>query len=134
PDDELVHTLNAIGWATGALLLSGLALSLLLSFVVTRRTLAGVEEVAEAARQVAKGDLELKVPVRSNDEVGELATAFNQMIRDLSSAREELVRAERVAAWREIAQRIAHEIKNPLTPIQMAVETLQRAQKKADAK
>jgi nitrogen fixation/metabolism regulation signal transduction histidine kinase len=55
------------------------------------------------------------------------------MIRELSSAREELVRAERVAAWREIAQRIAHEIKNPLTPIQMAVETLQRAQKKADA-
>jgi nitrogen fixation/metabolism regulation signal transduction histidine kinase len=49
------------------------------------------------------------------------------MIGDLTGAREALVRAERVAAWREIAQRIAHEIKNPLTPIQMAIETLKRA-------
>ena len=53
------------------------------------------------------------------------------MTRDLASARDELVRAERVAAWREIAQRIAHEIKNPLTPIQMAIETLQRAHRKS---
>jgi signal transduction histidine kinase len=134
PDDELVRTLGYIGWATGALGLSGLAMSLLLSFVLTRRTLRGMEEVADAARLVAKGDLDLKVPVRSNDEAGELAAVFNQMIRDLGTAREELLRAERVAAWREIAQRIAHEIKNPLTPIQMAVETLQRAQKKADPK
>jgi signal transduction histidine kinase len=134
PDDELARTLAYISWGTGALGLSALALSLLLSFVVTRRTLRGVEDVAEAARQVAKGRLDLEVGVHSRDEVGELAAAFNQMIRDLSSAREELVRAERVAAWREIAQRIAHEIKNPLTPIQMAVETLQRAQKKADQK
>jgi nitrogen fixation/metabolism regulation signal transduction histidine kinase len=52
------------------------------------------------------------------------------MTRDVRAAREELARAERVAAWREIAQRIAHEIKNPLTPIQMAIETLKRAQPK----
>src|SRR5206468_1023944 len=71
------------------------------------------------------------VPVRTRDEVGELAATFNSMIRDLGTARDELVRAERVAAWREIAQRIAHEIKNPLTPIQMAIETLQRAHKKS---
>jgi nitrogen fixation/metabolism regulation signal transduction histidine kinase len=70
------------------------------------------------------------VPVRTRDEVGELASTFNAMTRDLAGARDELVRAERVAAWREIAQRIAHEIKNPLTPIQMAIETLQRAHKK----
>jgi signal transduction histidine kinase len=134
PDDELAQTLAFIGWATGGLLLAMMALSLLIGFIVSRRTLHGVEQVAGAARRLSKGDLDVHVDVRSKDEVGELATAFNQMIRDLSSAREELVRAERVAAWREIAQRIAHEIKNPLTPIQMAVETLQRAQKKADGK
>jgi signal transduction histidine kinase len=134
PDDELALTLQYIGWATAALLLSMMLISMLIAFIVSRRTLHGVEEVADAARRLAKGDLDVNVQVRSKDEVGDLATAFNQMIRDLSSAREELVRAERVAAWREIAQRIAHEIKNPLTPIQMAVETLQRVQKKADAK
>jgi signal transduction histidine kinase len=134
PDDELARTLSYISWATGALGLGGVALSLLLSFLLARRTSRGVEEVAEAARQVARGKLDASVPVHSRDEVGQLADAFNQMVRDLSTARDELVRAERVAAWKEIAQRIAHEIKNPLTPIQMSVETLQRAQKKGDAK
>jgi signal transduction histidine kinase len=134
PDDELARTLSNISLATGALLLSGVSLSLLLSFVLARRTSRGVEEVADAARLVAKGQLDVEVPVHSKDEVGQLAATFNQMLADLSTARDELVRAERLAAWREIAQRIAHEIKNPLTPIQMAVETLQRAQKKGDQK
>ena len=134
PDDELARTLSYIAWATGALGLGGVALSLLVSFVLARRTSRGVAEVAEAARQVARGRPDVHVPVRSNDEVGQLAGAFNQMVHDLSTARDELVRAERLAAWREIAQRIAHEIKNPLTPIQMSVETLQRAQKKGDQK
>ena len=80
-----------------------------------------------------RGSLDASVPVRTRDEVGELAATFNDMIRDLAGARDELVRAERVAAWREIAQRIAHEIKNPLTPIQMAIETLQRAHQQGRA-
>jgi signal transduction histidine kinase len=134
PDEELARTLSYIAWATGALGLGGLLLSFMLGWFVLRRTVGGVEEVALAAGEVAKGRLDVQVPVRSKDEVGSLATAFNQMIHDLSAARDELVRAERVAAWREIAQRIAHEIKNPLTPIQMAVETLQRAQQKGNQK
>src|SRR6185369_6444511 len=75
--------------------------------------------------------LDAVVPVRGSGETADLARTFNAMTRDLKTAREELVRAERVAAWREIAQRIAHEIKNPLTPIQMAIETLQRAHRRS---
>ena len=89
-----------------------------------------MRELADGADAVARGSLDATVPVRTRDEVGELAATFNAMTRDLSIARDELVLAERVAAWREIARRIAHEIKNPLTPIQMAIETLQRAHKK----
>ena len=98
---------------------------------VARRTARDLDLLVEGSVAAARGDLDYRVPVRTRDEVGELAATFNSMTRDLAGAREELVRAERVAAWREIAQRIAHEIKNPLTPIQMAIETLQRAHKKS---
>src|SRR6185436_7395159 len=94
--------------------------------LVARRIARPLGELADGARRVAAGDLGGAVAVRTGDEVSELAQTFNAMVHDLGEARERLVHAERVAAWREIARRIAHEIKNPLTPIQMAVETLQR--------
>jgi len=70
------------------------------------------------------------VPVRSQDEVGAVASAFNFMMEDLKTAKERLVIAERIAAWQEIARRLAHEIKNPLTPIQMAMDTLRKTWRK----
>jgi len=85
-----------------------------------------VRRVAEAARRVAGGDLEGSVPVTSADEVGDLARAFNAMTAELRTSRERVVQAERVAAWREMARRLAHELKNPLFPIQLSIETLRR--------
>jgi signal transduction histidine kinase len=131
PDAELRRTLELISLLAGGLAAGGVILALLLGAMVARRWSVPLGELAEGARAVARGDLAVKVPVRGRDEIGQLGGAFNAMIRDLTTAREELVRAERVAAWKEIAQRIAHEIKNPLTPIQMAIETLQRAHEKS---
>jgi two-component system nitrogen regulation sensor histidine kinase NtrY len=130
-DADLTAALTGISWAAAALAVTGMLLALLVGAVVARRISGPLRELADGARAVARGSLDASVPVRTRDEVGELASTFNAMTRDLSGAREELVRAERVAAWREIAQRIAHEIKNPLTPIQMAIETLQRAHRKS---
>jgi signal transduction histidine kinase len=129
-DDDLASSLELISWFTGAFIVGALLLALLVGAGLARRISGPLRELAEGARAVSRGTLDATVPVRTRDEVGELAATFNTMTHDLVMAREELVRAERVAAWREIAQRIAHEIKNPLTPIQMAIETLQRAQKK----
>jgi nitrogen fixation/metabolism regulation signal transduction histidine kinase len=67
------------------------------------------------------------VAVRGGNEIGQLARAFNQMTQQLREQRERLIQAERVAAWREIARRLAHELKNPLFPLQTTVENLQRA-------
>jgi nitrogen fixation/metabolism regulation signal transduction histidine kinase len=67
------------------------------------------------------------VAVSSSDELGELAESFNRMTRELLAQREHLVQAERVAAWRELARRLAHELKNPLFPLQLTVENLLRA-------
>ncbi len=68
--------------------------------------------------------------MRSNDEISAVASAFNFMMEDLRTSKERLVIAERIAAWQEIARRLAHEIKNPLTPIQMAMDTLRKTWKK----
>jgi nitrogen fixation/metabolism regulation signal transduction histidine kinase len=78
---------------------------------------------------VARGNWDARVEIDSRDEIGELAGAFNQMVRELSEQRERLVQAERVAAWRELARRLAHELKNPLFPLQITVENLERAKR-----
>jgi nitrogen fixation/metabolism regulation signal transduction histidine kinase len=70
--------------------------------------------------------------VASRDELGELAEAFNRMTGELRTQRDHLVQAERVAAWRELARRLAHELKNPLFPLQVTVENLVRARGMAE--
>jgi nitrogen fixation/metabolism regulation signal transduction histidine kinase len=71
------------------------------------------------------------VPVTSSDEIGELAEAFNRMTRELLEHKQRLVQTERVAAWRELARRLAHELKNPLFPLQLTVENLARARQQS---
>jgi nitrogen fixation/metabolism regulation signal transduction histidine kinase len=80
---------------------------------------------------MAAGDWDARVEVGSSGEIGELATAFNRMTAELVDQRERLVQAERVAAWRDIGRRLAHELKNPLFPLRITVENLQRAKAQA---
>lgn len=106
---------------------AGLILAILLSSWAATRVTRPVEELARAAREVAAGNWNATVKVNTQDEIGELAESFNRMTRDLLNQRERLVQAERVAAWRELARRLAHELKNPLFPLQLTVENLLRA-------
>jgi two-component system nitrogen regulation sensor histidine kinase NtrY len=112
-----------------ALLVTGVALVLavLVSSWLAARVTRPVEELAAAARQVAAGDWNAQVRSQSSDELGEMATCFNAMTRELTDQRERLLQTERVAAWRELARRLAHELKNPLFPLQITVENLLRA-------
>jgi len=82
---------------------------------------------ASAVNEVAAGNWNASVEVRSHDEVGQLAEGFNHMTGQLVEQRDRLVQSERVAAWRELARRLAHELKNPLFPLQITVENLVRA-------
>jgi two-component system nitrogen regulation sensor histidine kinase NtrY len=116
--------IRTLGLAVGAM---GVLLGLLLAWWATARITRPVHELAAAAGEVAAGNWHAHVPVRSRDEIGELAIAFNQMTRQLTEQRERLVQSERVAAWRELARRLAHELKNPLFPLQITVENMQRA-------
>src|SRR6202140_2521197 len=124
---SLIQMLNFI--RALALLVGGgvILLGLVLGWWVSARVTRPIEQLAEGAREVAAGRWEARVEVHSRDEVGQLADAFNEMTRQLAEQRERLVQTERVAAWRELARRLAHELKNPLFPLQLTVENLQRA-------
>jgi two-component system, NtrC family, nitrogen regulation sensor histidine kinase NtrY len=109
----------------------GIVLAILFSGWASSRVTRPVEQLAEAAREVAAGNWNTRVPVNSSDELGALAESFNRMTGELLEQRERLVQAERVAAWRELARRLAHELKNPLFPLQLTVENLVRAREQS---
>lgn len=129
--------LEAEQGVTGAFLLlaaSGLGFAVLLGLLMSRRITRPVEALTEGARRVAEGARDVQVNVQASGEVRELVRAFNHMTSELHSTTERLVASERIAAWQEVARRLAHEIKNPLTPIQMSLETLLAAQSAQDAR
>ncbi len=110
--------------AYSSVLLAVIASALAVGLVVSRRLTRRVTVLADAARKVGAGDLTVEVPSDRGDEVGELVRAFNAMVRDIRSSRDRIEYLQRMAAWQEMARRLAHEIKNPLTPIQLAVQDL----------
>ena len=124
---ELQRHIGAFALIVGGI---GILLAVVLSSWVAARVTQPIERLAEAAREVAAGNWETQVEVASRDEIGELADSFNSMTRQLAEQRERAMQAERVAAWRELARRLAHELKNPLFPLQITVENLQRARER----
>jgi nitrogen fixation/metabolism regulation signal transduction histidine kinase len=105
----------------------GILLAILLSSWAAARVTRPVEQLAHAAQEVAEGNWSVRVDVLGDDELGQLADSFNRMTTELLGQKERLIQAERVAAWRELARRLAHELKNPLFPLQLTVENLVRA-------
>jgi len=105
----------------------GILFGLFLSWWAAARVTLPVRRLAAGAREVSDGNWNTRVAVRGTDEIGQLAQSFNRMTQELVDQRERLIQAERVAAWREVARRLAHELKNPLFPLQTTVENLQRA-------
>jgi nitrogen fixation/metabolism regulation signal transduction histidine kinase len=121
---EVQQHIKAIAYGVaGAGMLFAIAASLWIAARVSRP----IEQLARAAGEVADGRWETRVSVGSHDEVGLLADSFNRMTSQLVEQRERLVQAERVAAWRELARRLAHELNNPLFPLQLTVENMVRA-------
>lgn len=108
----------------------GILMGMALAWWATARVTRPVRQLAASAGRVAAGDWGATVEVASADEIGMLAGAFNRMTHELVEQRQRLVQAERVAAWRELARRLAHELKNPLFPLQITVENMQRAREK----
>jgi two-component system, NtrC family, nitrogen regulation sensor histidine kinase NtrY len=124
PYVELKRHITASALLVGG---GGIVLAILLSGWAAARVTRPVEELARAAQEVAGGRWDAHVEVAGTDELSQLAESFNRMTAELLTQKERLVQAERVAAWRELARRLAHELKNPLFPLQLTVENLARA-------
>jgi signal transduction histidine kinase len=97
-----------------------------LAHSMARRISGPISSLTEATRRIALGDLGARVTPTSADELRHLVEGFNQMACDLETQRRDLERSNRLAAWAEMARQVAHEVKNPLTPIQLSAEHLRR--------
>jgi two-component system nitrogen regulation sensor histidine kinase NtrY len=121
---ELMRHIRSAALLVGG---GGILLAILLSSWAAARVTRPVEQLAHAAQELATGNWNARVDVSGEDELAQLAASFNRMTAELLGQQERLVQAERVAAWRELARRLAHELKNPLFPLQLTVENLVRA-------
>jgi two-component system, NtrC family, nitrogen regulation sensor histidine kinase NtrY len=125
-DKNLRETIEELTLVSGGVVAAGVLLAWILGFLLAGRLTHPIDDLVRRAEEVARGDLQGVIPKTSNDEIGELISSFNEMTRRLIESQDRLRHAERVAAWQEIARRLAHEIKNPLFPIQMSIETLRK--------
>lgn len=125
---ELAALVSRIRWSGVAFGTGAVVLGFVLAFVVSARVTRPMEQLAGAARAVADGDWDVRVDdVQTTGEIKVLADAFDTMTRQLVDHRDRLVQSERVAAWRELARRLAHELKNPLFPLRITIDNLRRA-------
>ncbi|MDP2317872.1 MAG: HAMP domain-containing sensor histidine kinase [Acidobacteriota bacterium] len=97
-----------------------------IGYYMAERIADPVNRLMRATRRIARGNLDARVLATSADELRRLVEAFNQMAADLQRQRQELERTNRLAAWADMARQVAHDIKNPLTPIQLNAEHLRR--------
>lgn len=102
------------------------------ALALAERLTRPVRDLLEGTRRVAAGEVDFRILPRSAGEFAELIDGFNRMTADLKVSRENLARAERDAAWREMARQIAHEIKNPLTPMKLSAQQIARAHRDAE--
>ncbi len=128
PEQERIEEERArtVAYLFGSLLL------LLLVVMFTASLLANaisrpIARLRSGLQAVAAGRFERMIPVDSRDEIGELVQTFNEMQEQLVDSRRKLAQQERQLAWREMARQVAHEIKNPLTPMKLSVQHLRRA-------
>jgi nitrogen fixation/metabolism regulation signal transduction histidine kinase len=103
-----------------------LLMTAIIAISFTRRVTQPLVELTEATRRVAEGDFSIQILARRGDELGTLIRSFNSMVQDLEKSRVALVKAEKISIWQNIAQQLAHEIKNPLTPIKLSAERVLR--------
>ena len=111
-------------------ILLGVTLLILLGaasgFYMAERIADPVQRLTRATRRIARGDFDARIATRSADELARLVGSFNRMARDLAEQRRQLEKTNRLEAWAEMARQVAHDIKNPLTPVQLSAEHLLR--------
>ncbi|MBL7995547.1 HAMP domain-containing protein [bacterium] len=108
-----------------------IGLSVFFSAVMTRP----INKLALGTEQISKGNLDYQINIKPrSDEIGQLMISFNQMVQNIKHEQDRVLYLEKISTWREIAQRLAHEIKNPLTPIQLTIQQIKDSYEGDDPK
>jgi nitrogen fixation/metabolism regulation signal transduction histidine kinase len=110
----------------GVFFLPAILMTLIIALSFARRITSPIRDLTEATRKVAEGDFSIQVLPRKGDELALLVRSFNAMVKELENSRTALVKAEKISIWQTMAQQLAHEIKNPLTPIRLSAERVLR--------
>ncbi|GAB6282197.1 MAG: hypothetical protein STSR0008_09410 [Ignavibacterium sp.] len=97
---------------------------IILSTIIANRISSPIRKLTKATQSVAHGDFSVSLLDKGKGDIGELISGFNQMTQDLKRSQEELAELERENAWKEMAKQVAHEIKNPLTPMKLTLQQL----------
>jgi signal transduction histidine kinase len=126
PMDEITDAKQQVTLLIFGIAAIAILLLTLISHLIAKNLATPIKELVQFTRQVAGGNLDGQFPVKTNDEIGDLTLAFNQMTRDLHNSRRELIHAERLATAGKMAASFAHEIRNPLSSIKMLTQILMR--------
>ena len=122
-EEELTSFLNRLFVVYGVMLLLAVAFAYFLSSYITR-SLKSISDKIQETKLLQKNQ---KIDVKdSASEIASIVDAYNQMIDELEESAEKLAKSEREQAWREMAKQVAHEIKNPLTPMKLTVQSFER--------
>jgi signal transduction histidine kinase len=127
PRSARVSQLDGLIGVTRNIAAAAVGTALLFAWFLSAWVSRPLQELARGVERIAAGDWRLPLSTPRADEFGDLARAFDDMTASLRLSQVRLQRSERVAAWREMARRLAHELKNPLFPIQISIETTIRA-------
>ncbi len=103
-----------------------LAIAVLVTVIISSRITKPLLLIQEKMSGVRLGSINEKIAYQRNDEIGQLVHEYNRMLEELATSADKLAQSERESAWREMAKQVAHEIKNPLTPMKLSVQHLQR--------
>jgi nitrogen fixation/metabolism regulation signal transduction histidine kinase len=125
---------TGIRYAFIAILAAFVVVAAVIGWIMSTQVTREIERLVTTARRVSDGKLDARVQIAGRDEIAELGHAFNTMLDDLDHARAQLQYLQRMGVWQDVARRLAHEIKNPLTPIQLAVQQCVSSYKGDDAR
>jgi signal transduction histidine kinase len=105
---------------------------LLIGSYISHKFASPIYRLISATERVTSGELGTSVEIERKDEIGDLSTAFNKMSTELAKSRDRIAQVEREGAWKEMARQVAHEIKNPLTPMKLSVQHVEHAFEKGE--
>lgn len=130
--DEIEDQISAFMIAIIDIMVLMLAISTILAITVSNRLTRPLKYIQDSLKSVQIGSTNKPIAYEGTDEIGELVREYNIKVGELQKNAEALAKSERESAWREMAKQVAHEIKNPLTPMKLSIQHLKRSVKVAD--